>query len=61
MLAGVCNTTKVGRVHPAELNTQPGWDPKAGELAEEELQMVQAWLCNRDLLDDHNGKELPLK
>ena len=31
------------------------------ELAEEELEMVWAWVCDQELLDDHNGKELPPK
>ena len=31
----------------------------AGKLAGEELEMVWAWLHARDLLMDHNGKELP--
>ena len=39
--------------------TQPGQDPKVDEPAEEELEMAQAWLHDRDLLDDQNGKELP--
>ena len=38
---------------------QPGRDPQAAELVEEELEMAQAWLPDRDLLDDHNGKEVP--
>ena len=29
--------------------------------AEEEMEMAWAWLCNRDLMMDDNGKELPLK
>ena len=28
---------------------------------EEELKTVQVWLHDQDLLDDHNGKELPPK
>ena len=31
------------------------------EPAEEDLEMARAWLCDQDLLDDHNSKELPLK
>ena len=44
-----------------EQETRPGWDLKAGELAEEELEMAWAWLCDRGLLMDYNGKELPLE
>ena len=55
------HTAKVGCIHPGELKTQPGRDPKVGKLVEEELKMVWAWLYNRDLLMDHNGKELPLE
>ena len=39
--------------------THPGWDLKAGELVEEELEMARAWLHDRDLMMDYNGKELP--
>ena len=31
------------------------------EMAEEELEMVWAWLHDQNLLDDPNGKELPLE
>ena len=41
--------------------TRPGRDLKAGKLAEEELEMARAWLHDRDLLMDYNGKELPLE
>ena len=61
MLEGVCHAAKVGFIHMAELKTQPGRDAKVGKLAEEELEMVWAWLHDRDLLKDHNGKELPLE
>ena len=46
-------------MHPHGPKTQPGWDPKADKPAEEELETAWAWLCNQDLLDDYNGKELP--
>ena len=53
---------KVGCVHLAKLKTQPGQDPKLAEPAKEELKMAKAWLCNQFfLLDDHNGKEIPLE
>ena len=29
-------------------------------MAEEELEIVQTWLHDQDLLDDLNGKDLPL-
>ena len=53
------HAAKMGCIHLVELKSQPGRDPKAGEPAEEELEMVGAWLCNRDLLGDHSGKEIP--
>ena len=28
-------------------------------MADEELEMVQTWLCDCNLLDNPNGKELP--
>ena len=31
------------------------------ELAEEEVEMARAWLCEQDLTIDYNGKELPLE
>ena len=52
---------KVGCTHPANPNTQAGRDPKADKLTEEELEMVWAWLHDQKLLDDYNGKDLPLK
>ena len=42
-----------------EQETCPGWDLKAGEAAEEELEMARAWLYDQDLTMDYNGKELP--
>ena len=42
-----------------EQETRPGWDLKAGEPVEEELEMARAWLHDRDLMMDDNGKELP--
>ena len=44
-----------------EQNTHPGWDLKAGKLAEEELKTVWAWLHYQDLIMDYNGKEHPLE
>ena len=61
MLAGVHYATKVGCVQMGEQETHPGWDLKAGEPAEEELEMAWAWLRNRDLTMDYNSKELPLE
>ena len=43
----------------SEQETCPGWDLKVGEPAEEKLEMAWAWLHDRDLMMDHNGKELP--
>ena len=54
---GMCHAAKVGCVHPGELKTQLGRDPKVGKLVEEELEMARAWLCDQDLLRDHNSKE----
>ena len=44
-----------------EQETRPGWDLKAGELVEEELETTRAWLHDQGLLMDYNGKELPLE
>ena len=49
----------MGSVQEGEHKIPPGWDLKAGEPAEEELEMVRAWLRDRDLMVDDNGKELP--
>ena len=40
---------------------RPGWNLKAGKLAEKELEMAWAWLRDQDLMMDHNDKELPLE
>ena len=50
---------KVGCIQTGEQETHLGWDLKAGEPAEEELEMVRAWLHDQDLMMDYNGKELP--
>ena len=50
-----------GWIRPSSQADSPGWDPHAAELAEEELEMALAWLYNRELLDDHNGKVLTLE
>ena len=61
MLAGGCHTAEVGSIQMDELKTCPGWDLKVGEPVEEELETAWAWLCDRDLMMDYNGKELPPK
>ena len=61
VLAGMHHTAKVGCIHLVKPKTQPGWDLKVGEPAEVELEMARAWLYDRDLLKDHNSKELPLE
>ena len=55
------HAAKVGCVHPTEPKTQPGRDPRADKPAEEELEMMWAWLHDQDLLEDHNSKNLPLE
>ena len=55
------HAAKLGCIHLAKPKTCPGWDPKVGGLTEEEPETAQAWLCDRDLLKDHNGKELPVE
>ena len=57
----MCHAAKVGCIHLVEPKAQPGRDPQAAKLVEEELEMVWAWLLNQDLLEDHNNKELPLE
>ena len=47
--------------YTGEQKTCPGWDLKAGKPAEEELEMVRAWLHDQDLMMDYNGKELLLE
>ena len=44
MLAGGRHAAEVGSVQMGELKTCPGWDLKVGEPAEEEMEMVRAWL-----------------
>ena len=61
MLAGGRRATEVGSVQEGKQKTRPGWDPKAGNLVEEELEMVRVWLRDRDLMMDFNGKEFPLE
>ena len=61
MLAGGCHAAEVGSIQTGELKIRPGWDMKAGKLAEDELEMARAWLRDRDLMMDYNGKELPLE
>ena len=51
----------MGSIQTGEQKTRPGWDLKAGDPAEEELETAQAWLCDRDLTMDDSGKELPLE
>ena len=50
---------KVGSVQMGKQETRPRGDLKVGEPAEEELEIARAWLCDQDLLDNHNSKELP--
>ena len=58
MLAA-CHRTEVGCIQTGKQETCPGWDLKAGEPAEEELEMAWAWFHGRDLMMDYNCKELP--
>ena len=41
-----CRAAKVGSIQEEEQKTRPGWNLKAGDLAEYELEMVWAWLCD---------------
>ena len=49
----------MGSVQEDEQKTRPGQDQKADDPAEEELETARAWLRDRDLMMDDNGKELP--
>ena len=49
----------MGSVQEEEQKTHPGWDQKADNPAEEELETAWAWLRDRDLMIDDNGKNLP--
>ena len=49
----------MGSVQDDNQKTRPGWDQKADDPAEEEVEMAWAWLHDRDLMMDNNGKELP--
>ena len=51
----------MGSIQEGKQKTRPGWDLKVGKLAEDELEMARAWLHDRDLMMDYNGKELPLE
>ena len=51
----------MGSIQDNEQKTHPGWDQKADDPVEEELETAGAWLCDQDLMMDDNGKELPPK
>ena len=61
MLTGGHRAAEVGSIQMGELKTRPRQDLKVGKPAEEEPEMARAWLHNRDLMMDYNGKELPLE
>ena len=44
--------TEVGSVQDGKQKTRPGWNQKADDPAEEELETARAWLCDRDLTMD---------
>ena len=51
----------MGSVQEGEQTTHPEWDLKVGGPVEEELEMLRAWLRDRDLTMDNTSKELPLE